>query len=372
MNFDLSEEQRMLQDGVLRFVREQYSLERRRHLLESDEGFLRENWRTFAELGWLALNLPEDIGGLGCSFVEMVMLCEQFGRGMVLEPFLSTVVLGAHLVDRSGNSAQRERLLPRILAGELMLALAHDEPGGRGAELSAARTQATRQAEGYRLSGMKTVVLGGSTASVLIVSASIDGELGLFLVPADAPGLSRSPYALVDGTRAADVRLDAVPVLADSLLVQGEAAVSLLSEALDRARVAAMAQAVGAMEACMEICSDYIKQRQQFRQPLAKFQSLQHLMADMFVDAQQSRSMLFHALANIDASPAQRRRAVCGAKIVIGAAGKRVSGHGVQLHGGYGITDEYAISHHYRQLYVLDRLFGSADDHARDYALSEV
>jgi len=369
MNFDLSEEQVMLRDGVARFVRDAYGLEHRRHLAQTAEGFSRDHWKQYADLGWLALNLPEDVGGLGCSFIETLLLCEQFGHGLVLEPFLSTAVLCSHLIDRSGAEAHRQELLPQLISGDLLLALAHDEPGGRGNDLNV-RTAAHKSGEGYVLSGRKIMALAAPSADRLIVSAALDGALALFLLPVDAAGLEIRPYPLVDGSRAADVVLDAVRLAPEALLVAGAAATALLAEALDRARLAAMAQAVGAMEACMEITSDYIKQRQQFGQTLARFQSLQHLMADMFVDTQQSRSMLYQGLATLDAEPARRRRAISGAKIVIGAAGKRVSGNGVQLHGGYGITDEYAISHYYRLLYVLDKLFGGVDDHIRDYELS--
>lgn len=370
MNFDLSEEQVMLRDGVARFMRDEYGFEHRRKLAASRDGFSRETWTQFAELGWLALNLPEDVGGLACSFIETTIVMQELGRGLVLEPFLATAVLCAHLVDRSTSQAHREQLLPALIAGELLLALAHDEPGNHGTRVPL-RSTASRCTEGYRLNGSKTVVLGAAAADRLIVSAATeDGGIALFLVSPQTAGVTVKPYALLDGTRAGDVLLEAVLVDGDAVLLAGPSAGEVLDEALDRARLAAMAQALGAMEGCLAASSDYIKQRAQFGQPLAKFQSLQHLMADMFVDAQLSRSMLYRGIALIDAAPAERRQAVAAAKILVGAAGRRVSASGVQLHGGYGTTDEYVISHYFRNLFILAKLFGDVEDHVREYQFS--
>lgn len=366
MNFDLTGEQEMLRDGAMRFVRDQYHFEHRRRLAASDVGFSQECWSQYADLGWLALNLPDDVGGLGCSFVETLVLMEQFGRGMVLEPFVTTVVLCASLIERSGSEAHRQALLPQVAAGEVRLALAHDEDGGRGPR-SRIESRAERSDSGFRLQGVKTLVLDAPSADHLLVTALLDDELAIFVVPAEASGVKRSPYALLNGMRAADLQFDGVDLDSDALLARGEIAETALAEALDRARLAFLAAAVGSMDACMEASSDYVKQRSQFGQTLSKFQSLQHLLADMFVDTQQSRSILYQALSCIEQPAAKRSRAIAVAKIVIGTAAKRVSGTGVQLHGGYGVTDEYVVSHHYRQLFVLDRLLGSADDHMRHF-----
>ncbi len=370
MKFDLSDEQAMLRDAAARFVRDAYGLEHRRALAKSTDGFSREYWKQYAELGWLALNLPEDVGGLGCSFVETVVLAEQFGRGMVLEPFLGSAVLCARLIDSCGSPARREALLPPLIAGELILALAHDEAGTRNLD-ELPRTTARKNAEGYRLDGAKTLVLGANAADRLIVSAQLDDtqEPALFLVDPAARGVGLEVYPLTDGSRAGDFLLDGVELPADALLGSGPAVARALDEALDLARLVAMAQALGAMEACIEVTAEYIKTRVQFRQPLAKFQSLQHLMADMFVDTQESRSMLYRTLALADAEPAQRRNAVSAAKIVIGPAGRRVTANGLQLHGGYGTTDEYIVSHYFRYLFTLEKLFGDAEDHTRRYKL---
>lgn len=368
MKFDLSEEQQMLRDAAGRFVRESYGLEHRRAICAGAEGWSREHWKLYAELGWLGLNLPEDVGGLGCSMVETMVLAEQFGRGMVLEPFLSTAVLCARLLDRCGNEAARQELLPALIGGELLLALAHDEPGARGAD-ARPRLEAARSSGGYRLGGTKILALGAAAADRLIVSARLEGETALFLLPRDMAGLRIEPYPLTDGSRAGDVHLDGVVLPASALLCRGDAATQALDEALDQARLVAMAQCLGAMEGCVETSAEYIKTRVQFRQPLARFQSLQHLMADMFVDTQEARSALYRAVSLIAAPPAQRRNAISSAKIMIGPAARRVTGSGIQLHGGYGTTDEYLVSHYFRYAFTLEKLFGDAEDHARRYVL---
>jgi alkylation response protein AidB-like acyl-CoA dehydrogenase len=368
MKFDLSEEQQMLREAAGRFVRESYGLEHRRALCAGAEGFSREQWRLYAELGWLGLNLPEDVGGLGCSMVETMVLAEQLGRGMVLEPFLSTAVLCSRLIDRAGNRMQRQELLPALVGGELLLALAHDEPGARGADAAPA-LQAEAAGGGYRLSGTKVLVLGAAAADRLIVSARLDGDTALFLLPRDSANLRVEPYPLTDGSRAGDVHLDGASLPATALLCRGSIAAEVLDEALDQARLVAMAQCLGAMEACVETSADYIKTRVQFRQPLAKFQSLQHLMADMFVDTQEARSALYRAVSLSGAAPVLRRNAISAAKVMIGPAARRVTGGGIQLHGGYGTTDEYLVSHHFRYAFTLEKLFGDAEDHARRYVL---
>lgn len=367
MNFNLSEEQSMLRDAAQRLVREAYGLEARRELAHSGEGFSRELWRQYAELGWLGLNLPEDVGGLACSFIETAVLAEQLGRGMVLEPFLPTAVLCSRLLDRTAPAALRQELLPALIGGELLLALAHEEPDARDGGLP--RTQARRTAEGYRLEGSKTLVLNAPAVDKLIVSAQLEGQLALFLLDRQTENLTVEAYPLIDGSRAGDVRLDQLLAPAEALLATGPTAQAALDEALDYAKLAAMAQALGAMEASIEISAEYIKNRVQFKQPLARFQSLQHLIADMFVDTQESRSLLYRSLALLEGVPEVRRNAVAAAKIFIGPAGRRVSSSGVQLHGGYGVTEEYLIGHYFRYLFQLEKLFGDADDHARGYVL---
>jgi alkylation response protein AidB-like acyl-CoA dehydrogenase len=360
MDFNLSEEQVLLQDALRRYLGERYDLEHRRRVIAGVDGWSRERWGDYAEFGWLALCVPEAHGGLGCSAVETALLMEEMGRAMTLEPVLGSAVLGAQLL-QCCDGALTADLLPRLAVGEVVLSLAHLEgdlrPRGGCIETSVGGDDG-----GWRLQGHKMLALGAPGATHLIVTARRDSGLVLFVLPVDRAGVELQPYRLVDGRIAADVMLQDVAVSPDDLLAYGEAAEAALAKALDWAVLGAMAEAVGGMEACQDITSDYIKTRVQFKQPIGKFQALQHLMADIFVDTQQARSILYAALSAMDGPPARRRQVVAAAQVVIGEAGQRVAEQSLQMHGGYGMTDEYRVSHHFRQLLVLSKLFGDSAD----------
>ncbi len=269
--------------------------------------------------------------------------------------------VAARLIDRSGNEAARAELLPLVASGEAIITLAHEELQERAPSL-ALTCKAIKQGDGYRLDGAKTVVMWASAATHLVVSAMLDDggakRVGLFVLPADAAGLQLNTYQMLDRRQASDVTLSGVQCPASSLLAEGAAAEAALDEALDWGRLASMSEALGAMQSCLDITSEYIKTRVQFKQPIGKFQALQHLMSDMFVDAQDARSIMYQAYANMESAPELRRDAVASARVFVGEAGRRVSASGVQMHGGYGMTDEYRISHHFKQLIVLNKLFG--------------
>lgn len=371
MDFELSDEQQMLRGGVQRFVREQYTLEQRRRLVESADGFSRAHWAQFAELGWLMLNVPEDAGGLGFGFTETAVVMQELGYAMVLEPFVPTAVLGVRIIDRAASPTQRETLLTQLAAGELLLALAHGEPTENN-DLAAVTTTARRDTNtgGFTLDGRKCLVLGAQAANRLIVSAKVDGETdySLLLVDPSTPGIRVDAYALIDGSRAADLVLDQVGVDGDALLAGPGRAREVLEEALDRALLALLAEAVGVMEACLDVTSAYVKERVQFGQPIGRFQTLQHILAEMFVRTQEARSMLYHGMAHIDDEAPARGAAVSAAKMLIARNGQLVSGSAIQLHGGYGITADFAVSHYYKRLLVIEKLFGDADFHAERFA----
>lgn len=364
MEFSLSDEQRLLVDSVSRFVRNNYDLESRRGLVATPEGFSEANWQMLAEVGWLALPLPEDAGGLGGSAADLALMMVEFGRGCVLEPFVSTAVLGGAIVNRS---MAREEMIPEIAAGTLRLALAHDETHERFNLRSRRTTSARSSGQGYLLTGEKRLALAAPSAHKLLVTAMIEGDdaYSIFLVERSASGLKLDSYPLIDGERAADISLHDTPA---TLIVDAAHGVDVLDEAVDRACVAWVAEAVGSMEASIDACSDYLKTRQQFGQPIGKFQALQHMLAEMFVNAQSARSILYHALANVGGQASVRNHAVSAAKIVAGDAGQAVLRSAIQLHGGYGITDEYAVSHHYRRQLVLCTLFGDVDHHLTRFA----
>ena len=377
MDFNLTDEQQMLRDSAARFVREQYGFEARRQLAASS-GWSAERWAQYADMGWLALGVPEEFGGLGCSFIETAIVAEELGRALALEPFVGCSVLAARLIERADApafAARRAGLLEGMLAGTLQVAVAYSEPSTRF-ELSGGGVRARAEGEGFVLDGVKMMVPAAGMADLLIVSAAVDeGGVALFLVPRDAATLHA--YPLIDGTRAADVELDSVFVAADARLCAPGSGLALLEDALDRAALAQVAEGLGCMEAVLEITSEYLKTRQQFGQAIGKFQALQHRMAEMFVEVQETRSILYRGVAHLDDEPAVRRQAVSAAKVILGSAGRFVGGQGIQLHGGIGLTDEYQIGHYYKRLLVLEKLYGDADWHlgrfveARKQALEE-
>jgi alkylation response protein AidB-like acyl-CoA dehydrogenase len=364
MDFRLTEEQEMLRDGARRFVQENYDFEQRKPIAASGDGFSHAHWATIAELGWSALNVPEDAGGFGFSFVETSLLMEAFGAGLVLEPFATTAVLAARIAERSPDGEARTALLAAIGAGAARVALAHLEQDGR-VDPSGPSTVARLEAGRWLLRGTKMLALDGGPANHYIVSARMGegGGLGLFLVDRTAPGLTVHAYRMIDSTRAADLELRDVALPATALLAGPDAdAAGILEEALDRFLLAKVADALGAMEAALGISAEYVKSRVQFGQALFNFQATQHRLAEMFVEVQEVRSILYCGLAHIDAAPAARRRAVSAAVVVAAGSGRVVADLAVQMHGGIGMTDEYRIGHYYKRLLAFWLLYGGTQE----------
>lgn len=364
MDFNLSDEQQILRDGAQRFFREHYGFERRRTMLADATGISAECWARYAELGWLALGQPEEVGGWPCSFVETAILLEEFGRALALEPYISTAVLCGHILGHCRSNEAAGTLLRELVAGHACLALAHEEPGCRY-EADRPGVVATRSGEHFLLRGTKSGALDAPAAHRLIVTARLaDGDtLALFLVDAAVPGLQMSGYPLVDGTRAADIVLDGVQVSSSSLLASGDTAHQLLHEALDRATLGRVAMALGAMESALQTTAEYLKTRTQFGQPIGRFQALQHRLAEMFVEVQETRSILCCGLAHVDAGAAQRSAMVSAAKVVAVNAARIVGGQAIQLHGSIAMTAEYAAGHYYKHLLAFEKIHGDADWH---------
>ncbi|CAG9167881.1 L-prolyl-[peptidyl-carrier protein] dehydrogenase [Cupriavidus laharis] len=365
MDFKLDDTQQMLQDSVRRYVDKDYSFERRTALLKARSSCSAADWAAFAGNGWLAAALPESDGGLGGSVVDTVLIAQEFGRGLVVEPFLGCAVLAAQTLVAGASPVQREALVPALADGSRKLALAYSEAESRGFPDTVA-CRANTVDGGYVLRGVKTLVLGGVDADAFIVSARIgDGEgLSLFLVDATSRGLSRQPLPLHDGSWAAQVTLDGVKVDAGSLLGQAGQGLAALRHGLAHGTAALCAELVGAMEKAIEICAEYLKVRKQFGVSIGSFQALQHRMADMVAELELARSMLYHLLAsmaNDDAATVQR--SVSQAKALIGRAARVVCGQAIQLHGGIGMTEEYAVGHYFKRAIVADALFGRADHH---------
>jgi pimeloyl-CoA dehydrogenase small subunit len=369
MDFDLTDEQRLLQESLGRLLAETYSFDQRKGHLAQPEGWSRDLWRRYADMGLLALPFDEADGGFGGGPVDTMVVMEAFGRALALEPYLATVVLAGGLLRRAGAAAQRAELVPQIAGGGLLLAFAHAEPQSRF-DLADVSTAARRDGEGWVLSGRKRHVLNGGCADKLIVSARMGGDrrdregLALFVVDTGAPGVSRRAYPTQDRRRSAEVDLDQVRVGPDALLGNAGAALPVIEQVVDEAIAALCAEAVGGMAQAHEMTLDYLKMRQQFGRPIGAFQALQHRAVDMLIQLEQARSMaMYAAIGATDPDPLERRRAVSAAKVQIGRSGKFVGGQAIQLHGGIGMTDEFQIGHYYRRLTMIDLQFGDVAHH---------
>jgi len=372
MTTELTDEQSMLRESAQRFVENEYGFEARRTLSESEDGFSRAHWKQFAELGWLAMALPEDHGGLGGGAVETAVLMEVFGRGLVLEPFFATVVMGAGLVADAGSAEQQAAILPKVAEGDMLLAVAHGEPTSRY-DLNAVATKAEKTGGGYTLTGHKAVAWHAGAADQLIVSARTDGgerdEAGitLFLVDPKADGVTIRSYATNDGQRAGEVILEGAA--ASEVLGEVGGAYPAIAAAADRAMIALGAEACGAMAALVEQTQEYLKTRQQFGVPLSKFQVLQHRLVEMFNEQAMSRAVVYRAAATLGtADAATRAKSAAAAKAQIGKSGKFVGQQAVQLHGGMGMTDELPVGHYFKRLSMIDIAFGNAEYHRRRFA----
>jgi len=363
MDFNYTEEQTALQDTLRRFYAKDYTFEHRRALAKSADGFDREAWKTFADFGILALPFHEDFGGLNGTAVDTMLVMEILGRGLALEPYISTVVLCGGLIRDAGSTVQKEEFLPAIAGGELMLALAHCETGGRYA-LDHVATTAAPAGSGWKLDGTKAVALGAPSADKLIVSARDGKGISLFLVDAKAPGVALRSYPTQDGARAADVKLSGAQVGAEALIGSAGDALPIVERAVDYANAALCAEAVGIMSALNEVTLEYLKTRKQFGVPIGKFQALQHRMADMVIATEQSRSMAIMAAVKVDSmNAAERSRAVAAAKAYIAAQARFVGQQAVQLHGGIGVTDELNVAHYFKRLTMIGLIFGDTDYH---------
>jgi alkylation response protein AidB-like acyl-CoA dehydrogenase len=368
LNFDLSPEQLLMKEAAERYLRDAYSFDARRRILAGDEGISREVWRRMGEFGWLGLPLSKAAGGLGGSPVDIMVLAEQIGRALVVEPWFASVLLAGRLVDRLGSAEQKTRALSPLIAGKTFLGFAHLEADARF-ELASVRTTARRQGDGWALDGAKTMALGAPLADWIVVSARTGGTpndadgISLFLVRRDASGVSVRPYRSVDGHGAADLVLASAAVPDDARLGETGAAFVVLDEVIAAATAALCAEAVGAMDRANAITLEYLKTREQFGQKIGKFQALQHRMVDLFMEAELSRSIMIAATIKLEEGAADAQAAISAAKVRIGKAGKLVGTQGVQFHGGMGMTQEYPIGHYYRRLLAIETMFGNTAFH---------
>ena len=374
MNFSLNEEQRLLTDSVERFVRENCSLDQHRALVSSELGYSERSWRQMADLGWLGIDVPEAYGGIGGGPVETMVLMEAFGAGLVLDPYFPSVVLGGNLVAMAGSEAQKQAILPALVAGELKLAFAWVEAQA-GYDLFDVETMAERRDGGYVMNGAKGVVLGAATADKLIVSARTTGGsrdrdgIGLFLVDHGASGVKLRDYRTVDGLRAAEVAFENVTVGDDAVLGDPRGALPVIEAVAERAIVALCAEAVGAMDVIVRSTAEYLKIRKQFGRPIGTFQVLQHQFTDMLIASEEARSMMYVATLRLgERAAGLRAKAVSGAKHLIGRHGRLIGQRAIQIHGGMGMSEEMSVGHYFKRLTMIDVMFGDEAYHLKCYA----
>jgi pimeloyl-CoA dehydrogenase small subunit len=373
MDFSFSEEQTLLQDSIEKFIQNDYSFAQRQRIVQGEQGFSADNWRTFAELGWFGVPFSEADGGFGGSAIESMIMCEQFGKGLLVEPFLATVVLAGRALGIAGSAAQKQRYLAGVMDGSLQGALAYAEPQGRF-NLADLTTTATADGSGYVLSGYKAVVLNGPAADFLVVSARTAGGqrdsdgVSLFLVPADTQGVTRRDYPTVDAFRASEITLTDVKLDGDALLGDAGNGLAVLEQVVDEGTLAVGSEAVGCMEVLYKATVEYCKTREQFGQPIGKFQVLQHRMVDMFMEHEQAKSLMFMAAMRMEEGYGpEAQKAVSAFKVQVGKSGRFVGQNAIQLHGGMGMTEELNIGHYFKRLTIIDTLFGNVDFHLKRF-----
>jgi alkylation response protein AidB-like acyl-CoA dehydrogenase len=365
VNFDLTEEERLLTESVRRLVAQEYSFEKRARIVASPEGWSAGAWQAFAELGLLALPQPAEHGGFGGGATALMSVMEAFGEALVVEPYLSTL-MGARAIARGGSEAMRAALLPEIAAGALKLAFAHTEDGARY-DLEHVAATAKPSADGWRVEGVKRVVLHAPIADRLVVSARLPEGNGIALFLVQRRDAWFKTYQTIDNLRAADVALGGIDA---ELIGEPMDCLPLIEEVVDYATALLCAEAVGAMRSANDATLEYLKTRKQFGMPIGAFQALQHRMVDMVIEQEQARSMASLACAEVDTAgdPAVRKRIVSAAKIKIADACRHISQESVQLHGGMGMSDELKVSHTFRRLTMIAQQFGDADHHLERFA----
>jgi alkylation response protein AidB-like acyl-CoA dehydrogenase len=368
MDFSYNEIQAMLDDSVGKFIANDYDFEKRQKYAASEKGYSPEVWKTFAELGWTSVPFSEEDGGFGGGPADLMVLMLQFGKGLVVEPYLANIVLAGGVLRRAASAAQKDQWLHPVIAGELQAALAYAEPQSRY-DIADIRTTAVADGDGWVLNGDKGVVFNGGNAELLVVSARTSGGqtdadgITLFAVPADSQGLGIRAYPTVDGQQAAEIHFDNVAVDGSAVIGELDAGFAALDAAIDDATLAVSAEAVGIMQIMTDKTVEYSKNRMQFGVPIGSFQALQHRMVDMFTDCEQSYSLLLWATMRAAQGQADAKRAISSIKYQVGTAGRKVGQEAVQIHGGMGVSWDVDVAHYFKRLTTIDQVFGNADWH---------
>ena len=372
MNFELTEEQKMIQQSVERFVQENYDLTNRIKISAEEPGFSKDYWSSMAELGWLGLAFDEEDGGFGGNQIDTLVVMEQFGKGLVLEPFLANIVLGGGAIKRGGSELVKQSILPDLIEGKLQVTLAYAEEQSRF-DLEDVATSAREDSESFVLNGKKSMVLNAESADKIVVVARTSGSqvdengISLFLVDANADGIEKENFPTVDGLRASEISFKDVVVSSENLVGKKDEGFEILRAVTNDAILAIAAEAVGAMEVLYKDTVEYTQQREQFDHPLSDFQVLQHRMVDMFMEYEQCKSLLFRATMETVEDPVLSQRTVHALKHLIGKSGIFVGESAVQLHGGMGVTEELRIGHFFKRLLVIDSQFGNSDFHLEKF-----
>ena len=372
MDFNFTEEQQLLRDSIAKFAAANYDFDKRRAALKSEAGWNQAAWTAFAEMGLMAAPLPEDFGGLGGGPIDVLVIMEEFGKALVTEPFVQTVVLGGGALKYAGSAAQKEEHLAAIAGGERIVAFAYAEPKGRY-NLADLSTTAKKDGAGYVLNGHKAVVIGAPMADHLLVSARTSGGqrdkggVSLFFIPKALKGVTTRDYPTIDGFRASEVFFENVAVGAEHLVGAADGALPVIERITDEAIAALCAEACGAMQIMHQTTVEYARTRKQFGAPIGTFQVLQHRMVDMFMEAEQSVSMTYMATLKLDGSAEERAKACSAAKVQIGKSGRFVGQNAVQIHGGMGVTEEMKVGHYFKRVTMIDSQFGGVDHHLKRY-----
>ena len=371
MNFNLSEEQTMIQDSIVRFVADNYALDQRNATVAQEHGFSAQHWQQFAELGWLSIPFAEEHGGFGGGPVDTMVIMQEIGRGLVAEPFLPTVLLFGGLLQAGASAELQGEYIPQIIAGELQGAFAYLERQSRY-EITDIKTRAKQDGVNWVLSGQKTVVLNGGAAQKIVVAARTSGDqadqsgITLFLVDAAADGLERTSYRMTDGREAANINLS--DVTAEAVIGGVGEGYALMASVIDDARLAVSAEALGAMESLNAQTLEYLKTRKQFGVTIGSFQALQHRVVDLFAACENTRSLLYRTVCVAQAGDEDTLRSLLALKVMVGRAGRLIGGEAIQMHGGMGMTNELSVGFYVKRLMIINTLFGDADYHQQKFA----
>ena len=372
MNFDFTEEQVLLDNMVTSFVRDNYDWETRCSIVKTEDGWKHENWSQFAELGLLSVPFSEEHGGLGGSPTDLMIIMEQFGKGLVVEPYLPSVILAGGLITNLGSKEQTDQIVPKIISGDQRYVFAYAEHQSRF-DLFDVKTSAVKDGDGYVINGLKSVVFGAGAATHIIIAARTSGDqrskkgITLFLTEIDTQGITLQNYPTIDEYRASEVIVENLKLSKDSILGKVDAAYDAIEEEVDKSTIAACAEALGVLGVLKDATTDYCKNRKQFGQPISKNQVIQFRLVDMMMEYEQVKSILYMAITSDLSNPDERRKSVSALKSKMGQAIKFIGENAIQLHGGMGMTEEYMISHYFKRATMIGVLFGNVDYHMKRF-----